>query len=161
MISSLRAIESVFSETSSASSGVLKIYINNELFLTSGELLLDGASKTYTLKGSGSSNTYKVLIDDSTVLQEGKVDFTKKPAVVSDVINYEETVLLIDVINKTRDEAVSQLKTAGFTNIEVVEVSSNDVAAGLVVSQNPAADGVKQVSKSTKIVLEVSTGPSA
>lgn len=146
---------------STQKSGVLKIYINNELFLTSGELLLDGASKTYTLKGSGSSNTYKVVIDDSTVLQEGKVDFTKKPAVVSDVINYEETVLLIDVVNKTRDEAVSQLKTAGFTNIEVVEVSSNDVAAGLVVSQNPAADGVKQVSKSTKIVLEVSTGPAA
>ena len=49
-------------------------------------MYLDGASKTYTITGSGADSSYVVMIDDSPI-QKGKVDFTKSPAVVSEVEN--------------------------------------------------------------------------
>ena len=64
--------------------GVLKIYLNSVLFYTSEELYLDGATKQFTLSGSGSENNYTITIDDSPV-QKGKVDFTQEPAAITEV----------------------------------------------------------------------------
>lgn len=143
--------------------GVLKIYINNELFFTSNELYLDGATKTYTLKGSGADNSYAVMIDDSPI-QKGKVDFTKAPAVVSDVENiaFENMAILPNnLVGKTKDEAVSQLNAAGFTNIAFIESPSDAIQSGCVISQDPMSDGTTKFATSTTITLTISTGPNA
>ncbi len=142
-------------------SGVLKIYINSELFLTSPELYLDGATKTYTLKGKGADGTYKVMIDDILV-QQGKVDFTKVPAVVSDVENiaFDNVETLPNVVGMQKNVAIDDLTIAGFTNVEVVEVINNEKPAGEVISMSPTADGITKLSTSTKITITVSLGPS-
>lgn len=144
-------------------SGVLKIYVNNELKVTSGELYLDGAKKTYTIKGSGADNSYVVMIDDSPI-QKGKVDFTKSPAIVTDVQNiaYESVAILPNnLVGKTKDEAISQLKAAGFANIDIVESPSDAIEKGRVISQSPVSDGTTKIPTSETITLTISTGPNA
>lgn len=141
-------------------SGILKIYINSELFYTSGELYLDGATKTYTLKGKGADGNYKVMIDDILV-QQGKVDFTKVPAVVSEVENiaFDNTEVLPNVVGSMKDIAIDDLINAGFTNYEIVE-EVNEKPVGEVIAQSPTSDGTTKISTSTKIVITVSLGPS-
>ena len=141
-------------------SGQVKIYINNDLFYESkaNEVLLDGAKKTYTLKGKTADSTYKIIVNDSIILQEGKIDFTKNPATV---IEKKDYAVLIDVTGKTKDDAVSQLNAAGFTNIEIVNSESNSITAGYVISQSPVGDGVTRISTDSKITLEISKGPAA
>ncbi len=141
---------------STQKTGILKIYINSELFYTSSELYLDGAKKTYTLKGSGADNTYRVIIDD-LVIQEGKVDFTKVPAVLSEVKDNDGAVLLTNVVGCTKDEAVTKLNAAGFKNIKFIEVE-DATPAGTVISQTPSADGATKYPTSQEIVLTVSLG---
>ncbi len=140
-------------------SGVLKIYINSELFLTSPELYLDGATKTYTLKGKGADGSYKVMIDDILV-QQGKVDFTKVPAVLSDVENiaFDNVETLPNVVGSQKAVALDDLAIAGFTNVEVIEVANNEKPAGEVIEMSPAADGSTKISTSTKITITVSLG---
>lgn len=144
-------------------SGVLKIYVNNELFFTSNELYLDGAEKTYTIKGSGADSSYVVMVDDSPI-QKGKVDFTKSPAVVSGVENlaYESVAILPNnLIGKTKAEAISQLNAAGFANVEIIESPSDAIASGCVIAQDPVSDGTTKISTNTTIKLTISTGPNA
>ena len=144
-------------------SGILKIYVNNELFFTSNELYLDGAEKTYTIKGSGADSSYVVMVDDCPV-QKGKVDFTKSPAVVSAVENlpYESVAILPNnLIGKTKTEAISQLNAAGFANVEIIESPSDAIASGCVIAQDTVSDGTTKISTSTTIKLTISTGPNA
>lgn len=144
-------------------SGILKIYVNNELFFTSNELYLDGAEKTYTIKGSGADSSYVVMVDDCPV-QKGKVDFTKSPAVVSAVENlpYESVAILPNnLIGKTKTEAISQLNAAGFANVEIIESPSDAIASGCVIAQDPVSDGTTKISTNTTIKLTISTGPNA
>ena len=91
-------------------------------------------------------------------MQEGKIDFTKNPATV---IEKKDYAVLIDVTGKTKDDAVSQLNAAGFTNIEIVNSESNSITAGYVISQSPVGDGVTRISTDSKITLEISKGPAA
>ena len=139
--------------------GTIKIFINNEIYYTSGEVYLDGATKTYTVKGSGESNDYTVLIND-VLVQKGKIDFTKSPAVISNVenIEYKEQAVLIDVTGLSESEAVSMLKAAGFTNIDIVPTASSTVEEGFVISQSPSADGTTKYPTSQTITITVSTG---
>ena len=140
-------------------SGILKIYLNNELFFESKELYLDGAAKTYTLTGKGAENSYKVMIDD-VLVQQGKVDFTKIPAVLSEVENiaFENTQVLPNVVGSMKDTAINDLKNAGFTVVKVVE-EVNEKPAGEVIAQSPTSDGTTKISTSTEIVITVSLGP--
>lgn len=140
-------------------SGILKIYLNNELFFESKELYLDGATKTYTLTGKGADGTYKVMIDDILV-QQGKVDFTKIPAVLSNVENiaFDNTEFLPNVVGSMKDVALGDLKKAGFTVVKVVE-EVNEKPAGEVIAQSPTSDGTTKLSTSTDIVITVSLGP--
>lgn len=140
-------------------SGILKIYLNNELFYESKELYLDGATKTYTLTGKGAENSYKVMIDDALV-QQGKVDFTKVPAVLSGVENiaFENTQVLPNVVGSMKDVAINDLKNAGFTKVKIVE-EINEKPAGEVIAQSPTSDGTTKISTSTEIVITVSLGP--
>ncbi len=141
--------------------GVLKIYLNNVLFYTSEELFLDGATKQFTLTGSGADNSYTITIDESPV-QKGKVDFTQEPAVVTQVeeITFENKVVLNNVVGLKEQDAIDKLRKAGFYNIETIPNYSSTVPYGVVISQTPNADGVTKYSTNESITLVISKGPS-
>jgi beta-lactam-binding protein with PASTA domain len=142
--------------------GILKIYLNSVLFYTSDELYLDGATKQFTLSGSGAENNYTITIDDSPV-QKGKVDFTQDPAVITEVeeITFENKVVLVNVEGVKEQEAIEKLKNAGFKNVETVKQPSMTVPYGVVISQTPHADGVTKFSTNESITLNVSSGTPA
>ncbi len=143
--------------------GILKIYLNSVLFFTSEELYLDGATKQFTLSGSGTDNNYTITIDD-TPIQKGKVDFTQNPAVITEVeeITFDNKVVLNNVVGMEANEAVDKLVMAGFSrqNIELIRQNSTTVPAGIVISQVPVSDGTTKFSTSESITLVVSSGPS-
>lgn len=155
-IPSESSVDVVVTLPSTQKTGTLKIYLNSELYYTSGELYLDGAKKSYTIKGKGADNTYRVIIDD-TVIQEGKIDFTKVPGVITEIKNNDGAQLLTNVVGETKDSAISKLNAAGFKNIRIVEVE-DATEAGTVISQTPSADGTTKYSVSQEIVLTVSLG---
>ena len=62
-----------------------------------------------------------------------------------------------DVTNLALNDAQAQLIAAGFTNITVENVPSNEVANGNVISTNPAAG--TQADAAAQIILTVSNGP--
>lgn len=144
--------------------GILKIYINSVIFFTSEELYLDGATKQYTLTGSGAENNYTITIDDSPV-QKGKVDFSQDPAVITEVeeITFDNKVVLNNVVGMTQQEAIDKLTMAGFKaeNIETIKQSSTTVPEGVVISQVPVSDGTTKFSTNESISLVVSSGPPA
>lgn len=143
-------------------SGILKIYLNSGLVYTSEELFLDGATKQFTLSGSGAENYYTITIDDSPV-QKGKVDFTQDPAAITEVeeITFENKVVLINVVGMKEQEAIEKLKNAGFKNVETVKQPSMTVPYGVVISQIPHADGATKFSTNESITLNVSSGAPA
>ncbi len=142
-------------------SGILKIYIDNALFYTSGELYLNGGTSQFTLSGTGSDKSFIITVDD-TPIQKGKVDFTQSPAVITEVENivFENKVVLNSVVGMTEQEAIDKLNRAGFYNIETIKRPSSTVQPGVVIAQTPASDGVTKFSTSESITLDISTGPS-
>ncbi len=144
--------------------GILKIYINSVIFFTSEELYLDGATKQFTLTGSGAENNYTITIDDSPV-QKGKVDFSQDPAVITEVeeITFDNKVILNNVVGMSQQEAIDKLTMAGFKaeNIETIKQSSTTVPEGVVISQVPVSDGTTKFSTNESISLVVSSGPPA
>lgn len=144
--------------------GILKIYINSVIFFTSEELYLDGATKQFTLTGSGADNSYTITIDDSPV-QKGKVDFSQDPAVITEVeeITFDNKVVLNNVVGMTQQEAIDKLTMAGFKaeNIETIKQNSTTVPEGVVISQVPVSDGTTKFSTNESISLVVSSGPTA
>ena len=144
--------------------GILKIYINSVIFYTSEELYLDGATKQFTLTGSGADNTYTITIDDSPI-QKGKVDFSQDPAVITEVeeITFDNKVVMNNVVGMTQQEAVDKLTMAGFKaeNIETIKQPSSTIPAGVVISQVPVSDGTTKFSTNESITLVVSSGPAA
>jgi serine/threonine-protein kinase len=142
--------------------GILKIYINSVLFYTSEELYLDGATKQYTMTGSGVDNTYTITIDDSPV-QKGKVDFSQDPAIITEIeeITFDNKVVLNNVVGMTQQEAIDKLTMAGFQagNIETIKQNSTTIPEGVVISQVPASDGTTKFSTNESISLVVSSGP--
>lgn len=158
-ISSESSVDVTVKLPSAQKTGILKIFINSELFYTSGEIYLDGASKTYTLKGKGASSDYLITID-GTPIQKGKVDFTKVPAELSSVeeLPYVSTAVMVNVVGKDKDTALQMLKNAGFTNVVTVPESSESVAEDIVISQTPSSGSP---STSEKITLVISSGPAS
>jgi serine/threonine-protein kinase len=61
-----------------------------------------------------------------------------------------------DVTGLLREEAVDMLTEAGF-NVNIMEVSSEDIEAGIVVGQDPA--GETQAEEGTYVTVQVSGGP--
>ena len=144
--------------------GILKIYINSVIFYTSEELYLDGATKQFTLTGSGVENTFTVTIDDSPILK-GKVDFSQDPAVITEIeeVTFDNKVVMNNVVGMTQQEAVDKLTMAGFKaeNIETIKQQSTTTPEGVVISQVPASDGTTKFSTNESITLVVSSGPPA
>jgi beta-lactam-binding protein with PASTA domain len=77
-------------------------------------------------------------------------------AVVNLVVSKgREQLLVPNVVNKPRDEAVKIVNGAGF-KADVVEVFSDTVAAGTVANQSPS---IGKASRDSTITLQVSKGP--
>lgn len=134
--------------------GTIKVFLdNNPTDSVYNEVLLNGKEYVCEVKGSGVMEYTIVYVEGDLVLQSGKIDFTKVPAVVTG-----SAEIIPNVLGMSKEDALSQLKSAGFTDIEVKEVYSNETA-GHVVSQNPASDNATKLSTSTKITLEISKGP--
>ena len=64
--------------------------------------------------------------------------------------------IIPDVIGLLREEAVDMLTEAGF-NVNIMEVTSEDVEEGIVVGQDPA--GETQAEEGTYVTIQVSGGP--
>ena len=64
--------------------------------------------------------------------------------------------IIPDVVGLLREEAVDMLTEAGF-NVNIMEVTSEDVEEGIVVGQDPA--GETQAEEGTYVTIQVSGGP--
>lgn len=91
-------------------------------------------------------NLYKEMIASLT---KSKVSFTDEK---THVLNF-----YVDVTNLMENEAVAQLKSAGYTKYTVVYQES-DYAEGTVISQSPDCASYPQLKNDTTIVLTVSKG---
>lgn len=70
-------------------------------------------------------------------------------------ISAGNTVIMVDLRNKTREEAEKLLKLMGFTNIEFIKVEGA-VAPGIVLAQNVKPN--EEVTTDKKIILKISKG---
>jgi len=140
--------------------GEIKYYLNDKLYDSESNVRFSGKSRSIEVKGSGADNTFVVEANGKTIF-ECKIDFTKIPGVVSDgkSSSYTKEVQLPDVTDKVKAEAQSELENAGFTNIKIVEQSSDTVEEGRVISTDPAGGAGAKYETDTLIKIYVSTGP--
>ncbi len=142
--------------------GTLTIYLNSEFYSVTGQLLFDGATKTYQITGKGANNNYKVVDSKNNVIQEGTIDFTQSPpsvVIISDNIDTMSTIPNT-VIGSTEDEAKTILSTCGFKNVDITYADSTE-PAGIVIGISHTADGSTKHLTSDTIVLTVSNGSNA
>ncbi|MEG1846276.1 MAG: PASTA domain-containing protein, partial [Oscillospiraceae bacterium] len=138
-----------------ASGSVMKVYLNSVVSFSYNDVLLNGGVKTVEIKGTGATNTFSIVIDDITV-KEGKIDFTKSPADITDIVDHEYSKLQVipnKIIGMSVADAKKELELAGFFNI-YVEGAVNDAAAK-VVSVVPTPDATKKYPLTEKITLTV------
>ncbi len=133
--------------------GVMKVYINNELYGSPKDVLLNGGSNQIEVKGTGVCS-YSILIDE-TEIQSGKIDFTKTPAQISDEKKTPENfkVAVPNVKGDTVAVAKEKLKNAGFNNVTFVTEDGKTVSSGVVFEQSPS--GNEKIALSTEIKLKV------
>ncbi len=107
------------------------------------------------------SEVGSVTQDEGTILRvsPGEGESVPEGSTVTIYVNVRAAATQVRVpgmLGKTREEALSLLYQAGLNNFSFVEVYSDEVAAGRIVSQSAAEDEVVDVS--TLIVLTVSLG---
>jgi serine/threonine-protein kinase len=151
---STATIDITLPSTTGSSTGVMKVYLDNELYKTYDEVLLNGSKKTIEITGKG-EKSFAVTVNDQTILK-GNINFTVSPAVVtnSETVAYVEKLPVPNVAGKSVSEALTILKNAGFTNVVVVDSNNNPASSGTVTSQDPVADST-QYATNTQIRLKV------
>ena len=82
-----------------------------------------------------------------------------KVTVVVYTLAIQKTATVPNVNGETRENAISILNAAGFTNIECGYEYSDSVDKGKVISQSGATPGQEAPTDGTKIVLVISNGP--
>lgn len=114
-------------------------------------------STKYALKvsGTGSKSSVQVYIDD-TLYYEATVDFTKGNPTFTNEKTYT-IVHYVDVVGMTESDAISALNAAGYKNVTVEYISSDD-DEGTVLTQSPTYASAPHVDQSTSIKLTVSSG---
>ena len=143
-----------------STTGVMKVYLDSELYKTYDEVLLNGGKKTVEITGKG-TKSFAVTVNDQTIMK-GKIDFTKSPAVVSEIetVAYVEKLPLPNVVGLSVSDALAKLKNAGFTNVDVFDSENRPASSGTVVSQDPVSDSNTHDTK-LKVTLRVDTGSSS
>ena len=79
--------------------------------------------------------------------------------IVAALLLRSEDVAVPDVTGMSQAEATTALENAGLATGDVTESADEQVAAGLVVSQEPAAD--TEIAEGDAVALVVSSGPAA
>ncbi len=140
--------------TVGSSTGVMKVYLESDLYQKFDEVLLAGGTKTVEIKGKG-TKSFNVLVNDQTIMK-GTIDFTKSPAVVSNIekADYVEKLAIPNVVGKSVSEAKTILENAGFKNVDVFDAENNPVSSGTVVTQTPVSDSTTYT-LNQKITLNV------
>jgi len=151
---STATIDVTLPSTKGSSTGVMKVYLDNELYKTYDEVLLNGSKKTIEIVGKG-EKSFAVTVNDQTILK-GNINFTVSPAAVinSETVAYVEKLPVPNVVGKSVSDALAILKNAGFTNVVVVDSENNPASSGTVISQDPVSDST-QYATGTQIRLKV------
>ncbi|MBQ3150727.1 MAG: Stk1 family PASTA domain-containing Ser/Thr kinase [Clostridia bacterium] len=155
-------------DTGESETGVIKVFLANELVdsCSNKTLLLNGATHTFEVTSSDEEKKLVVRINDCTVY-ECRIDFTQDPAVISDEQIYEYSGSsssstpsgkgsLPNVEGLTYDEAYDRLVSAGFTKVTKNDVfTDNPLLDGLVFQQTPPYKALTRYPYSTSVVLSV------
>lgn len=144
-------------------SGSVKVYLNNELYTTKNDVLLNGANYNVEVKGTATNAAYSIRIESKSATGEvktGKIDFTQ--AAGKQLSDEKTSDFLISLPSNLTEKPVSQvrdsLETAGFTNIKFVDEESNkEVSSGTVKSMNPSGGKYKPDTLITITVSSVSS----
>ena len=139
----------------------LEVYINDTLKSEYSETIMTtGQSFTLTVTGSQPNCTVCIMLNN-TKIYEAVVDFTKSPAAVSGVKNYNYTAKpkYTNVVGMELYAAKAMLEDAGFTNVEIKEKSSLGSEVGKVYEQDPAYSSNVSVNANDRIILYVSKIP--
>ncbi|MBR2876696.1 MAG: Stk1 family PASTA domain-containing Ser/Thr kinase [Clostridia bacterium] len=140
-----------------SSVGVVDVYATVNGVETFREPIDTAAYSTYaiSIKGNTSSSDIKVYIDNC-LYYEAVGDFTKDDVKISNAKTYS-VAFYKDVTGLSEAEAIANLKSLGYQNIQIVrEVSDQPV--GTVIGQSPTFASAPHVDIGTMIVLTVSSG---
>lgn len=153
--------------------GTLKAYLNNASIEPSGtEVLLTGDDYTFTVSGSGTSDSLIVKIDGS-IIYSCTIDFTQDPVNLKNIktvkdefedsfYNGASNAIIPSVVGMTEAQAKSTLNAKGFYSVTVKEEFSynpNDV--GKVIKQTPSLSGIDKIRPyptDTVIIITVGKG---
>lgn len=133
----------------------IKLYLDDAL-LSDSEVDTDSVgSYDIEVVGDTPSSAIKVLINDK-LYYECAINFTKEPVSASNERFYVIS-FYIDVRGLDKTVAQQKLNEAGYTNITVIELPS-DEKEGTVIEQNPSHEGTTNLDKASAIILYVA-GP--
>ncbi len=156
----------------SGNAGTLKVYLNNAAVDSAGaEVLLTGSTYSFTVSGSGASDTLIVRIDGSDIYS-CTINFTTDPVTIFDVKTIEDayynsfyygtTSNIPDVVGLSELEAIAALNNKGFNNVTVRERTTvNTADIGRVLDQTPSLSGLDKLKRyptDTAIVIFVGKG---
>ena len=130
----------------------VKVYVDNALIAN--DSVDTNATSKYSIETTGDSpaTSIKVHINEK-LYYECTVNFTKEPVVAANE-KYYSISFYMNVVGMTSEEAHTKLYEAGYKNIEVFEIPS-DEKAGTVIAQSPQASSTSNVDKTAKITLYV------
>lgn len=108
---------------------------------------------SFELNSEKADSSIKVYVND-VLYYESNADFTRDPVALSNERTYSIS-FYADVVGLTREQAISTLNKAGYTNISVVEVVST-ANPGVVIGQSPSSSSSPNLDKTATIILSVS-----
>ena len=156
VILTLSSGEVVFKKTIDIPTNVgtvnVKLYVDDKV--VSDNSIDTAAISKYTIqtKGDSAASKIKVYINDNPYY-ECSVNFTREPVSATNE-RYYSVSFYIDVRGLDVDTAKEKLKQAGYDNVTVFEIPS-DEAAGTVIQQNPPHSTTTNLDKASAIVLYV------
>ncbi len=124
------------------------------------EVTLDGREQVVTFTGTGKDNSFKIYLE-SFLYIEGTIDFTTEPPTktITKTNEYPKLQLIPDCSMYTVQSARTRLENAGFTNIKVEAVITDEYTAGVVIRQDPEYSATKRYELTKVITLYVAQAP--
>ena len=153
VISSGRAI---LEKTINLPSGVgalsVEVYVNGESVVT--QMVDTSSSTTYTFKvGGEDKNTRIEVYLNGELYYEAIGDFTQDNVTVSNEKTYD-VCFYVDVTGMTEADAITVLRNAGYTKINI-ETAIDPDRAGTVISQSPKFSSAPHLDTNAVIVITV------